>query len=426
MIDGARLKQRIADLAPAFEERLAALCGIPSVSMDPGRRAASAGCAKMGAELLREAGAHVDIVDTGGFPLLLGRFIQDPSFPTVTVYNHLDVQPADGEGWRTPPFKLTRDTKTAGDKPARWFARGATDDKGPALTALYGARLAIENGVRANIQFLWELEEEIGSPHFGAGLDAAVAGDAATGRAPFATDSVVVSDTIWIAAGQPSISYGLRGLMGFTVALETGAKDVHSGTTGGLARNPIGELAALVAECYDARTGKVKIPGFYADVRKLSPAERKAVARARVSRKRFAVAHELGSLRPIRDDIGGLVALTAAPTVEVHGLVGGYAGPGIKTIVPHRAELKLSTRLVPDQKPAKVFNLIKRFIKSRLPDAEVTHEASLEPYLAPMEGATNDAARAAAKATFGKEPAFVREGGSIGRSEEHTSELQSR
>ena len=243
MIDGARLKQRIADLAPAFEERLAALCGIPSVSMDPGRRAEMAGCAKMGAELLREAGAHVDVVETGGFPLVLGRFIQDPSFPTVTVYNHLDVQPADGEGWRTPPFKLTRDTKTTGDKPARWFARGATDDKGPALTALYGARLALENGVRANIQFLWELEEEIGSPHFAAGLAAAVAGDAAAGRAPFATDSVVVSDTIWIAAGQPSISYGLRGLMGFTVALETGAKDVHSGTTGGAARNPIGELA---------------------------------------------------------------------------------------------------------------------------------------------------------------------------------------
>jgi acetylornithine deacetylase/succinyl-diaminopimelate desuccinylase-like protein len=413
MIDGARLKQRIAELAPAFEERLTALCGIPSVSMDPGRRAEMGACAKLGADLLREAGAQVDTIDTGGHPMVLGRFIQDPSFPTVTVYNHLDVQPADGEGWRTPPFKLTRDP-AGGDGPARWFARGATDDKGPALTALYGARLAIENGVRANIQFLWELEEEIGSPHFAAGLAAAVAGDAAAGRAPFATDSVVVSDTIWIAAGQPSISYGLRGLMGFTVALETGAKDVHSGTTGGLARNPIGELAALVAECYDARTGKVKIPGFYADVRKLSPAERKAFSRARFSRKRFAAAHELGSLRPIKDDLGGLVALTAAPTFEVHGLVGGYSGPGIKTIVPHRAELKLSTRLVPDQKPAKVFNLIKRFIKSRLPDAEVTHEASLEPYLAPMEGATNDAARAAAKATFGKEPAFVREGGSIG------------
>jgi acetylornithine deacetylase/succinyl-diaminopimelate desuccinylase-like protein len=260
MIDGGKLKQRIADLAPAFEERLTALCGIPSVSMDPGRRAEMGACAKLGADLLREAGAQVDTIDTGGYPMVVGRFFQDAAFPTVTVYNHLDVQPADGEGWRTPPFKLTRAAQGNDAGPARWFARGATDDKGPALTALYGARLAIENGVRANIQFLWELEEEIGSPHFAAGLDAAVAGDAAAGRAPLQTDSVVVSDTIWIAAGQPSISYGLRGLMGFTVALETGAKDVHSGTTGGLARNPIGELAALVAECYDARTGQGEDP----------------------------------------------------------------------------------------------------------------------------------------------------------------------
>ena len=414
MIDGGRLKQRIADLAPAFEERLAALCGIPSVSMESGRRAEVAACAKLGADMLREAGAQVDTIATDGFPIVIGRFFQDASFPTVTVYNHLDVQPADGEGWRTPPFKLTRDANTPSGGPTRWFARGATDDKGPALTALYGARLAIENGVRANIQFLWELEEEIGSPHFAAGLAAAVAGDPAAGRAPFATDSVVVSDTLWIAAGQPSISYGLRGLMGFTVALETGAKDVHSGTTGGLARNPIGEIAALIAECYDARTGKVKIPGFYDDVRKLSAAERKAFARARFSRKRFAAAHELGSLRGIKDDVGGLIALTAAPTLEVHGIVGGYSGPGIKTIVPHRAEAKLSTRLVPDQKPAKVFKLIQRFIKSRLPDAEVTHEASLDPYLAALDGGMNDAAAAAVRATFGKQPAFVREGGSIG------------
>jgi acetylornithine deacetylase/succinyl-diaminopimelate desuccinylase-like protein len=285
MIDGAKLRQRIAELAPTFEERLAALCGIPSVSMDPGRRAEMGACANLGAELLRDAGARVDVIDTGGFPMVIGRFFQDAAFPTVTVYNHLDVQPGDGEGWRTPPFKLTRDASLAADAPARWFARGATDDKGPALTALYGARLALEAGVRANIQFIWELEEEIGSPHFAAGLAAAVAGDAAAGRPAFATDSVVVSDTIWIAAGQPSISYGLRGLMGFTVSLETGAKDVHSGTTGGLARNPIGELAALVAECYDARTGKVKIPGFYDGVRKLSAAERKAFARARFSRK---------------------------------------------------------------------------------------------------------------------------------------------
>src|SRR4029453_4497839 len=148
-----------------------------------------------------------------------------------------------------------------------------TDDKGPALTALYGAKLALEDQPKVNLQFLWELEEEIGSPHFVAALKAAMAGS--EGLQPLRTDVVVVSDTIWISAGRPAIPYGLRGLLGFTVRLETGAKDVHSGTTGGAARNPGGELAELIARCYDARTGKVKIPGFYDDVRKLTPAERK-------------------------------------------------------------------------------------------------------------------------------------------------------
>jgi acetylornithine deacetylase/succinyl-diaminopimelate desuccinylase-like protein len=322
------------------------------------------------------------------------------------------VQPAEVvDGWRTPPFTMTSADEPGGQR--RWFARGTTDDKGPALAAYYGARLALETGARVNVQFLWELEEEIGSPHFAAGLSAAIAGDG-PGRAPFTTDSVVVSDTIWTAAGHPSISYGLRGLMGFTIALETGAKDVHSGTTGGVARNPIGELAALLAEMYDARSGKVKIPGFYQGVRKISAAEKKAFGRAGFARKRFAAAHELTSLRPTRTDVDALAALIAAPTLEVHGLVGGYTGPGIKTIVPHRAEAKLSTRLVPNQDPAKVFKLIRAFVKKRLPDAVVTHEASLAPYLAPIGGAYHTAAAKAVRATFGKEPAFVREGGSIG------------
>jgi acetylornithine deacetylase/succinyl-diaminopimelate desuccinylase-like protein len=409
-MDTAALRRRIAQLRAEFEERLAALVAIPTVSMDPGRRAEMDACAALAGGYLREAGARVDLVETGGFPLLIGRLVQDPAFATITIYNHLDVQPAEAaDGWRTPPFQLTPDA--GGD---RWFGRGTTDDKGPALTALYGARLAIETGARANVQFIWELEEEIGSPNFSKGLAAVIAGDRAAGRPAFATESVVVSDTIWTAAGHPSISYGLRGLMGFTIALETGAKDVHSGTTGGVARNPIGELAALLAAAYDARTGKVKIPGFYQDVRPISAAERRGFARAGFSRRRFAAAHELKSLRPLRDDVDALAALIAAPTLEVHGLTGGYTGPGIKTIVPHRAEAKLSTRLVPDQQPAKVFRLIKRFVKERLPDAVVTHEASLEPYLAEMGGPYNAAAAAAVRATFGKEPAFVREGGSIG------------
>ena len=409
-LDRSQLRARIAGWRREYEARLAALVEVPSVSMDPARLADMRACADVAVGLLRSTfGRQVsaELIDTGGQPIVLGRVMRDPALPTVTVYNHLDVQPADAAEWRTPPFKFTR-------KGDRYFARGATDDKGPALAALYGARLAVETDAPVNIQFLWELEEEIGSPNFARGLARAIAGDTRRGRASFATDSVVVSDTIWTAAGRPSIPYGLRGLMGCTVSLQTGAKDVHSGTTGGAARNPVTELAALVADCIDARTGRVKIPGFYAHVRKPTAAERAGFARAGFSARRFKAAHELSSLRPRRDDLAVMQAVMVEPTFEVHGLVGGYTGPGIKTIVPHRAELKLSTRLVPDQKPADVFRLLEAFVKRRVPDAVVTGEGFLEPYLAPLGGPYNAAAVAAMRDTFGKEPGFTREGGSIG------------
>ncbi|MES1204327.1 MAG: M20/M25/M40 family metallo-hydrolase [Pseudomonadota bacterium] len=409
MVDTDKVRARIADWRASFEDKLAALVEVPTVSMDPSRRGEMVACARLAGQMLGEIGARVDILETGGHPLVIGRITRDPSFPTVTVYNHLDVQPADAAEWKSPPFSFTRG---AGADGGRYFARGATDDKGPALAALHGARLAVETDARVNIQFLWELEEEIGSPNFARGLGAAIAG--AADRAPFMTDSVVVSDTIWTAAGKPSISYGLRGLMGFTVTLETGAKDVHSGTTGGVARNPLTELAGLIAACVDPASGRVKIPGFYADVRKLTAVERKGFARAGFSARIFQKAHELRSLRPHKNDLAMMESIMALPTFEVHGIVGGYAGPGIKTIVPHRAEAKLSVRLVPDQTPAAIFKLVRAFIKKRLPDAQVTSEAANAPYLAPLGGPYNAAAAASMRDTFGREPAFTREGGSIG------------
>jgi acetylornithine deacetylase/succinyl-diaminopimelate desuccinylase-like protein len=398
--DLAPLRAEIAGLRGTFEDQLRALVEIPSVSMDPGKSAELLRCAQVASALIGELpGAEVSLIETGGPPIVLGRVIRDPAFPTVTIYNHLDVQPAEPSEWKSPPFTFT----TVGD---RWHGRGTTDDKGPALTALHGARLALRDGARINVQFLWELEEEIGSPNFQTGLERAIA-------AGFTTDSVVVSDTIWISAGRPAIPYGLRGLMGFTVRLQTGAKDVHSGTTGGAARNPVGELADLIARCYDARTGRVKIPGFYDDVRKLTAAERKGFARAGFTRKRFAAAHELAGVR-FSEDARLMEAIMAQPTFEVHGLVGGYTGPGIKTIIPHVAEAKLSTRLVPGQKPAKVFKLIKAFVRRHCPDARVTHVSSLEPYVGDIGGPHHDAAVAAMKGSFGREPALTREGGSIG------------
>jgi acetylornithine deacetylase/succinyl-diaminopimelate desuccinylase-like protein len=395
------LRSRSAGLRREFEEKLAALVEIPSVSMDPSCRIDVEKVAQQGCALLRELGAQATCIKTAGLPLVLGRLVQDPKFPTVTIYNHLDVQPADAEEWRSPPFKLVRD----GD---RWLGRGTTDDKGPALAALFGARLALQDGVPLNFQFLWETEEEMGSPSFEAALRKLAKADK-----PLRTDSIVVSDSLWPQAGRPAIPYGLRGLVGFCVRLQTGDKDVHSGTTGGAARNPLGELCALINDCYDARTGRVKIPGFYHDVRRLGAAERRGLSRAGFSRRHFQLAHGLSSVR-FPDDAHLREAIMTAPTFEVHGLTGGYTGAGIKTIVPHRAEAKLSCRLVPDQTPAGVFNLIQRFVKQRCRDAEVIHESSLSPFLVDPSGPHLEAAQQAMFEAFGKRPALTREGGSIG------------
>ncbi len=399
-VDTRRLDSDVNNLREEFAHKLGALVGIPSVSMQPERRDDVRRCAALACDYLREAGAEAELVQTKGFPLVLAKLIRDPKLPTVTIYNHLDVQPADGEGWRTSPFQLT----PVGD---RFYGRGATDDKGPALVALLAARLAWAAGARLNFQFLWECEEEVGSPSFAGALV-----DLVKSRG-LRTDSILVSDTIWPAAGQPAIPYGLRGLLAFLVRLQTGDKAVHSGTTGGAARNPIGELAALIAECYDARTGKVRIPGFYANVRPTSASERRELARSGMTRAKFKKAHGLASLRS-RDDARLREAVMTQPTFEVHGIVGGYSGPGVKTIVPHQAEAKLSCRLVPDQRPRDVFRLIRRFIAKKCPDAQVIFDAALEPYLADTGGPFLQAAAQAAVETFGRKPALTREGGSIG------------
>ncbi|HSB61050.1 MAG TPA: peptidase dimerization domain-containing protein, partial [Vicinamibacteria bacterium] len=251
----------------------------------------------------------------------------------------------------------------------------------------------------------WELEEEIGSPHFAATLRK---------MGPLAaTDSVVVSDTVWVSRGQPSLSCGLRGLLRLTMTLETAATDQHSGTTGGVARNPVGELCQLVSEIYDARTGRVKVPGFYDDVAPLTRAEREDFRRSGFSVKGFIKDHGFRSIRT-RDPLEVMKRLWAHPTFEVHGVVGGYGGPGVKTIVPPRAELKASVRLVPDMKGEKVARLLKAFVKAKNPDVRVEAPSSAAPYKGVTTGPHADAARRAVGWAFGREPVFVRQGGTIG------------
>jgi acetylornithine deacetylase/succinyl-diaminopimelate desuccinylase-like protein len=371
---------------------------IPTISAEPEHKPDIERGAQAAVQYLRSLGADAQIVTTPGNPVVVGKFMTGSGRPTVTIYNHLDVQPANEPQWKREPFVFHKEGN-------RYIGRGSTDDKGPALTALFGARYAVERGTPINIQFIWELEEEIGSPNFEHFMK--------NKARDLATDSVAVSDTIWIARGKPAVAYGLRGLAPVRLVLETGTKDVHSGVTGGAARNPITELCQLIAECYDVRKGQVRIPGFYDDVAKVSKAEMDNFLASGFSVKQFKQAHELKRIR--QGEAADIASrLWARPTFEVHGIVGGYIGPGVKTAIPHRAEAKISMRLVPNQNAAKILKLVRNFIKEKNPHVQFIPESYLSPYLGPHTGRYADAASDAMITAFGKKPAFVREGGSIG------------
>ncbi|NDD64236.1 MAG: M20/M25/M40 family metallo-hydrolase [Acidobacteria bacterium] len=390
----------ISGIRTEFEERLAAMVETPSVSSDPEHQPDIIRCGELAAEYLREAGAEAEPVATAGNPVVFGSLVTDPKNPTVTIYNHIDVQPADPSEWNKAPFVFNK----VGD---RYEGRGTTDDKGPALTALMAVKYAVANGIPLNYKFIWELEEEIGSPNF--------EGFVRENLTRLKTDSVLVSDTIWISRKQPAIPYGLRGLQAYLFRLETHAKDVHSGLVGGVARNPLGELAHVISQCYDAKTGRVKIPGFYDDVVPPTKAELASFVNSGFTVRGFQKAHELKSIRPnMKSEADVLKAFMAMPTFEVHGITGGYAGPGVKTVVPHRAEVKISTRLVNNQRPAKIARLVRDFVKKINPDVKVEAIQSLEPYIGDFSGPYAEAAREAMRFGFGATPAFTREGGSIG------------
>mgnify|MGYP001572761326 CR=1 FL=1 len=393
-----RIEPYIKSVRPRFEEMLAELVEVPSVSMDPEHKPDMRRAAKLAVHVLRDLGADAHIVETGGHPVVSGGWTTGAQHPTLTIYNHLDVQPAQEPEWRQAPFVFRKDQ-------GRYHGRGATDDKGPALTALLGARYAIEQGVPINVRFLWELEEETGSPHFAAALTQT--------RAVPRPDSVVVSDTIWISKGRPAMPSGLRGLLAAKLSLRTAKVGAHSGLTGGAARNPLAELCALADACVDARSGRVKIPCFYDDVVPPTKAEIKHFLASGFDVKRFMRAYGLHSLRT-SNPAEVLRRIWASPTFEVHGLVGGYQGPGVKTVVPAHGELKVSMRLVPNQKPEKVFALLRRFVAKQNPNVTVEAEGMLQPFRGVVSGPYAEAMRRAVRAGFGKDPVFIREGGSIG------------
>ncbi len=392
------LDKFIEESKKRFEDTLKQIVDIPTISADLSHKNDIMHAVQSVSDLIAGFGGVAEIVRTKGNPVVIGRFESSHCSKSVLIYNHLDVQPADESRWTHKPFHLEKD----GDK---YFGRGTTDDKGPALTALFSALYAYRHNLPVNINLVWEFEEEIGSPSFEGFLK--------TKKDTLRSDVAVISDTLWLDRDIPSITYGLRGLQAATLYLETGKKDVHSGVTGGAARNPVGEIVHLVSRLYDAGTGRVNIPHFYDKILPVQKTELDGFIRSGFSVKKFMHVNGFKSLRT--NDVREILKrLWVMPTFEVHGIVGGYTGSGVKTIIPPNAEAKITMRLVPAQKPGTILKLLKNYVKSLNPDVVVKPEGSLDPFSTDITGHYTRAVFDALKFATGKKPVFIREGGSIG------------
>ncbi len=380
-----------------YERLLRRFVECPTVSADPARRDAIARGVALAARTLRGWGGRVRVHrPRGGHPVVIADFGALGGAP-VLLYNHLDVQPASDrwEPWRTPPFTLVR-------RGARWYGRGTTDDKGPALAALFGLRALHEAGRDVAVRVVWEFSEEIGSP----GLESCLRRVAR--RPP--PRVAVVSDTVWLSDSRPATPVVLRGFQGFRFLLRTGDSDRHSGDYGGAARNPHAELMQVMMAIHDPRTGEVTIPGFYDDV---EPVTRRMLRD--FDRSRFPVrAWAKGIRLRVRSRRAILRRIWARPTFDIHGVAGGYTGPGIKSVVPGWCEVKASCRLVPRQSPRRVLRLVRDHVRRVHPGVRVIPSGASEVFDGAEEGPPARALDDAYRFGFGRAPARIRDGGSIG------------
>lgn len=385
-----------------FLNELFELIRIPSVSADSKFKADTRRAAEyVQAKLLAAGLDSAELIETPGHPIVFGQKLIDPSKPTVLVYGHYDVQPADPyELWHTPPFEPTIRNE-------RIYARGACDDKGQFymhIKALEG--MIATNTLTCNVKVMIEGEEEVGSDHLGAFVTA--------NREKLAADVILVSDTSIIANDVPSIETGLRGLSYVEVEVTGPNRDLHSGVYGGGVANPVNVLCELIASLHDDQ-GRITIPGFYDNVADLSEGERTELAKAPFDLDEYKrdlgvaeVAGEAGYSTNERTSI--------RPTLDVNGIWGGYTGEGAKTVLPSKAQAKISMRLVPNQTPDEVTALFTRHFESIAP-ATVTvkvtpHHGGL-PYVTPIDSVEFEAASRAFEAAWGKKPIPTRGGGSI-------------
>jgi len=373
-----------------------------SVSTDSQYLPHMAACAEWLRGRLAGAGFDVTVHATPGHPVVLAHGPKKPGRPTVLIYGHYDVQPVDPIAlWTHPPFEpFLKDGKV--------FARGATDNKGQILAHIMGSEtvLASHGDLPVNLIYLIEGEEEIGSPNLAAFLE--------THREELACDIVAVSDTGMVAAGIPTFTYGLRGIAALELDLTGPDVDLHSGVYGGAVLNPLTVAARLVGSLHD-ENWHVRIPGFYDGVPPIAEWER--VCWARLPNPEASMLEVTGTSQLAGEaGFSALERVWARPTAECNGIRGGYQGEGTKTVLPSKAHVKLTFRLVPDQNPERILRSAMDFFEAQIPDGvtlRMTPGHTGMPYLLDPELPAAQAAKRALASAFGGEVAMIREGGSI-------------
>lgn len=396
------IKKYVDENQQRFLDELFDLLRFPSISADPAYKGDVLKTADFVAEKLREAGAdNVEVCSTAGYPIVYGEKIIDPSKPTVLVYGHYDVQPADPlELWHTSPFEPTiRDGKI--------FARGACDDKGQFYMHVKAFELMQKTGsLPCNIKFMIEGEEEVGSGNLGIFVK--------DNKERLKADIVLISDTSMISLDTPSLETGLRGLSYVEVEVTGPNRDLHSGVYGGAVANPATILSKLIASLHD-ENNHIAIPGFYDDVQSLTETEREQLNKAPYDEEEYK--KDLGV-----EELWGEQGYTTIertgvrPTLEVNGIWGGYIGEGAKTVLPSKAYAKISMRLVPNQQSGKITELFKEHFERIAPKnvkVKVTEHHGGEPVVTPTDGVAFRAAEKAIEESFGKKPIPTRGGGSI-------------
>ncbi len=385
-----------------YLEEIFELLKIPSISADPKYKDEVIKAATFLQNKLKEAKADkVELHPTAGFPVVYAEKIIDPSLPTILIYGHYDVQPADPiDLWHSPPFQpQIRDGKI--------YARGSSDDKGQMYTHVKAFSVMTENDdLACNVKFLIEGEEEVGSTH----LEQFIAEN----KEKLAADVVLISDTSIVSNDTPSVTVGLKGLSYVEIEVTGPNKDLHSGVYGGSVANPINTLCKMIASLKD-ENNKITIPGFYDKVVDLSDEERKKLAVRPFNLDHFK--KDLG-VEEVEGEAGySTIERTGIrPTLDVNGIWGGYVGEGSKTVLPSKAFAKVSMRLVPNQNSKEITEMFSKHFKTIAPKGvkvEVRPHHGGEPATTSVHSIGFKAATRAFAGAWGKEPIPTREGGSI-------------